>query len=276
MLAIVILVIAQILSVLMGEAVVMVGIPVAVGNLIAGILYPLFTYLGIKYFYRKIMNISLEACKVNRFSLKPLWGIAAVMMPCMVIVILTFFSGHWEKSVMSNEEKWSMLFGVVLFYGVGVGIVEELIFRGVIMSLLEYRYNKIIAILIPSFLFAALHIIGNDLGFISILQLLFAGSIVGILFSLVTYESGNIWNAALMHAVWNTIIGTGIIHIGNTVNENALYNYIIDTKSFAITGGEFGIEASIISVIVYSLFVTLAMVLINRKSETKTAVVELP
>lgn len=131
---------------------------------------------------------------------------------------------------------------------------EELIFRGVIMSALEYRWGKGIAIIVPSVIFGALHILGNELDILSTIQLLIAGSIVGILFSLVTYESGSIWCSALIHGAWNTIMIGGILHIGMAVDETSVFNYVLDSKSFFITGGDFGVEASIVSLLGCSPF----------------------
>lgn len=155
--------------------------------------------------------------------------------------------------------------GGIIFIGLATGIVEEALFRGVIMSALEYRCNKKVAIIIPSVLFGLLHILGNDMNFLSMIQLVIAGSVVGILFSMVTYESGSIWCSALLHGIWNIIIIGGILHIGISPDEMSIYNYVLDTQSFLISGGDFGIEASIISIVVYILFSVLAIYLIKKR-----------
>lgn len=113
--------------------------------------------------------------------------------------------------------------------------------------------------------FGLLHIIGNDLNFISIIQLLIAGSIVGVLFSLIAYGSNSIWNSAIVHGIWNIVIIGGILHIGNEADSSSIFNFILDNKSFLISGGDFGIEASIISILVYLLFIVLAAIQVKRK-----------
>ena len=92
-----------------------------------------------------------------------------------------------------------------------------------------------------------------------------AGTAVGVLFSLVVYESKSIWNSVIMHGAWNTIIIGGILKVDSAYDENAIYSYQLASKSFFITGGDFGIESSIISVVGYLLFAVLAYVLITRK-----------
>ena len=94
-----------------------------------------------------------------------------------------------------------------------------------------------------------------------------AGTVVGILFSLVTYESGSIWSSVLIHAVWN--MWTGIMKIGTQIDESVPYNFLLNNDSFLLTGGDFGIEASIFSIIAYSIFIVVAIFLMKRKSESK-------
>lgn len=261
--AIVILVIAQMFAMAIGNAAVAVGVPVAVGNLITGIIYPVVALALAFLLCDKLMKITTSECKITKFSLKPIWCVTAFIMPAAVSGILLLTNGHWENNTMNSADTWALITGIVMFYGLGTGIVEELVFRGLIMGALEKRFNKAAAIIAPSVLFGALHVIGNDLDMRSIVQLLIAGSMVGILFSLVAFESGNIWNGALIHAVWNiTVMG---MHIGDTADKQAIYNYVLDTDSFLLTGGDFGIEASVVSVGVYLLFAGVAWVLWKKK-----------
>lgn len=264
-LAILLLASAQLISLAVGNFPVLLGLPAAVGNSIAGILYPVCAFGGIYLLCKFVLQLSLEECKISKASIEPFWCVAAVVMPILVSVILIITSGHWENSDMSGSEIRAVITGAVFFFGFGTGIVEEMIFRGVIMSLLEYRFNKAAAVIVPSVLFGLLHIIGNELDFISTVQLILAGSMVGILFSLVTYESGNIWNSALIHGVWNVVMVGGIIHIGDAASENAIYNYVLETKSFLLTGGDFGVEASVAAVAVYLAAAIIAGFRIRKK-----------
>lgn len=263
--AIIILVISQLVSMLICNLPVIIGLPIAIGNILTGVLYPVFAILGVSLLCKKLLKSSLADYKITKLNLKPIWCIAAFALPIMVSIILLLMPGHWENTSMNTADIWATMTGAIMFFGFATGIVEEVIFRGVIMSALEYRCNKLVAIIAPSVLFGLLHIIGNNLDFLSIIQLLVAGSIVGILFSLVTYESGSIWCSALIHGVWNMIIIGGILNIGIEADNNAIFNYVLDTKSFFISGGDFGIEASIVSVVFYSIFILLALLLMRNK-----------
>lgn len=264
-LSIIILTVAQILSFSISELPLNIGVTPAICNIFAGVLYCVFAFLGTKLLCQKLLKTSLLELKIPRFKVKAVWIISALTMPALVLLIAILLGGHWEINTFNSTDRNATITGAIFFYGLATGIVEEPIFRGIIMGCLEKRFNIQIAVIVPSVLFGLLHIIGNDLNFISIIQLLIAGSIVGVLFSLIAYGSNSIWNSAIVHGIWNIVIIGGILHIGNEADSSSIFNFILDNKSFLISGGDFGIEASIISILVYLLFIVLAAIQVKRK-----------
>lgn len=263
--SIVILVIAQLLAFSISEIPLRLGIPSSLCNIIAGILYVALTLFGVNILSNKVLKVSLLELRIPKFSLKGIWVIAAVLMPMIVLILSVITGGHWKINLFGTETTLEIITSAIVFYGLAAGIVEEVVFRGVIMGCLERRFNIWIAVIIPSILFGVVHIIGNELDFLSVIQLLIAGSIVGILFSLVAYESNSIWNNAMIHAVWNMVIIGGILHIGSEADGNSILNFVLKNKSFLISGGDFGIEASVISILAYLIFIILAIVLLKKK-----------
>lgn len=264
-LSILILVAAQLVSLLAGNGIIALGAQDAIGNVIAAVLYPPLTLMGLKLLCNKFLKHSLEDFGFSRFKIKPVWAVTAVLMPALVVIGFLFVPGHWENTAMNSAQLAKALTGAILFTGFAVGFVEEAVFRGVIMKVLEMRWNKWVAIIIPSVIFGVLHVIGTGMDLLSFLQLVIAGSVVGILFSLVTYESGNIWSNAFIHSVWNMCMGSGILYISNEMSENSIFNYVLDTNSFLISGGDFGVEASCISIAAYVVFIIVAIILLKRK-----------
>ncbi len=264
-LSILVLIAAQLVALFAGDGAVALGAHEAMGNVIAAILYPLFTLFGLKAVCNKVLKLSLEDCRISKYKIKPIWGISAILMPALVVAGFLLVSGHWENPPMSQPQLANALTGAILFIGLAAGFVEEAVFRGVIMKVLEIRWNKKIAILAPSILFAALHVIGTKMNLLSFFQLIIAGSAVGILFSLVTYESRNIWSSALMHSLWNMCMGSGILYISSEMSPNSIFNYVLHSNSFLLTGGDFGIEASCISIAAYLIFILIALILLRRK-----------
>ena len=50
----------------------------------------------------------------------------------------------------------------------------------------------------------------------------------------------------------------GGLSIGETADAHAVVSYELDTRSFAVTGGQFGIEASVISFTGYCIVAAIA------------------
>ncbi len=266
-LAIVLLIITQLAAFLLGSVPVVMGLPQAAGNVISAILYPLFALIALKLLCGVFLGVKLADCRITRYKIKPVWAAAAFIMPSIVVGGLLMFAGHWENPALDGMQTAALVTQSVFLVGLAVGTVEEAVFRGVIMKALEMRWGKGVAVVVPSVLFAVAHVLNGGLSVTSFLQLLLAGSVVGVLFSLVTYESGSIWPAALMHSVWNIFMASGILNVGDEAMENCIFNYVLETKSPLITGGEFGAEASVVSIGAYLIFIALAAVLLKKKSE---------
>ena len=209
LLALVILAAAQLGAQLLASLPLMVGAPVWLGNVLAGVLYAALGVAGLLLLCGKGLRVTPEECRFAPVRLRPVWAASAVLMPALAAGALLCQPG-------------------------------------------------------PSLAFALLHVLGRELSFAGILQLLAAGTAVGLLFSLVAYESGTVWCGAAMHAVWNMVMIGGVLHIGPEPDGYALLNYVLDSASPLVTGGDFGVEASLPSIAVYLGFSALALVRLKR------------
>ncbi|MCQ4921539.1 CPBP family intramembrane metalloprotease [Tissierella carlieri] len=268
MLSILVLVVSQTVANLIGSIAYVTAIPDWIGNIAFGIVYVLLTYFLLKILCIKLLKSFLENYGMGKPKLKLVWLISAVLLPAIVSVVLLCMPGELISNSVSLSQGMSIVTAALFYYGIGAGVVEEMVFRGIIMHTLESRWNKVVAILIPSMAFGLLHLIGKEMNFISILLLFVAGISVGILFSLITYESGSVWCSAIIHGVWNCIMIGGILNIGPTYDSEAIFSYILKSKSIIITGGDFGIETSIVSVFGYIIFALLAFYLWKRNQYT--------
>lgn len=234
-----------------------------------GIIYVLFAYYLIKLLITEFFKGSLCDYNIPRFGLDLKWLLAAFLLPLAVTGIYLCLPGQFVGSDMAMWETIETVIEAVLFYGIGAGIVEELVFRGVILHLLDARFGREIAIFAPSVLFGLLHIIGGGLGIFDAVLVLIAGTVVGVMFSLIALEGKSIWNSAAVHAVWNTIMIGGILGIGEKASPYQICSYVLSSRHFAVTGGEFGVESSVIAVIGYFILCGVAYAGIRRKTETQ-------
>lgn len=175
-------------------------------------------------------------------------------------------AGSFARSPLDTGTKLAFLTRGIFLAGLGAGVVEELLFRGLLMNAVIKKCGKVVGILAPSVLFASLHIIGMDFSLLSCLQVMAAGTMVGVMFSLIALEGRSVWNSALVHGVWNMIIIGGGLTIGTEVDEYAVSSYVLETRNFLLTGGEFGIESSVVAILGY-IVVSLAALWMMRRGQ---------
>ena len=263
--AIIILVIAQILAQLAASLFILIKVPEGICNILAGIIYVGLTFILLKLFAEKLLTKKTEELGMPGFSIKTVWILTAILLPAIVKAIYLFlFSGEYVSSGLNNGQIFSTLSAGIAFTGIAAGFVEEMVFRGVILNLIKSRWNIKAAVLVPSVLFGFVHIIGMDFSIISCLMVLIAGTMVGIMFSMIEIESGSVWNSGIVHAIWNIIIIGGGLSVNQSADEYSVMTYVLDSKSFILTGGEFGIEASIISLLGYIVVTLIAICMIKH------------
>lgn len=262
-----VMVVAQVFAGLFGSLVVLMKMPIFISNIVAGILYIIFAYILLKLLCKKLLKGDMSEYNIPFFQISLKWGIVALLLPLLVIAFyVVFVPGSFLQNDLDLNQKLEILSAGIFFTGFGAGIVEEMVFRGVMMSAIEKRFNKKIAVIVPSVLFGFIHILGMGFNLLSSTLVVVAGTMVGIMFSLIASDTKSVWNSAIVHAFWNIIIIGGILWTGTEVDEYSLYSYVLDTKSFLLTGGEFGIESSLIAVIGYGI-VCLFVVLWGRKKK---------
>ena len=177
-----------------------------------------------------------------------------LFMALVVSAIVASGCGAVSWKGFSGEGQFNML---MLFLAVAVG--EEIICRGVIFRLIDERWNIWAALLVSALLFGFMHISNNNATWWSSLAIAIeAGLLLGAAYK----WSGNLWIPIGIHWAWNYTQGNifGLAVSGANTNETILATTVGGPD--IITGGVFGPEASIISVIL-GTFLTLVF-LANR------------
>ena len=249
-LSVAILIAAQMASQLIGSVFVIFGLPEFICNIVAGILYIVFAYGLTAVLCKKYLKDDMCNYRIPKFKIDIKWLIVAIALPFLVVgFYLLFMDGSFVVNDIDMISKLTLLSAHIFFVGFGAGIVEEMVFRGIMMNTIEKRFSKKTAIIVPSLLFGVVHILGMDFDFLSCVLVIVAGTMVGIMFSLIAAETNSVWNSAIVHAIWNIVVGG--IWIGTEFDEYSLFSYVLESKSFVLTGGDFGIESSIVAVIGY-------------------------
>lgn len=236
------LILAQVLAYSMVQS---LPIPLFLQHVLEGVLYIVTAGMLLYLLYKG----NLKQLRIQKGKNMLLWAGVAFALPAFVSGVLLLLEGTWQSSAQDTP---ATITNAIFVVGLGAGVVEEMVFRGALMKTIESKWGKPQAILIPSLLFGVLHAT-PDLGVGSMLLLLVAGTAVGIMFSLITYASDSVLCAAAVHAVWNMVMIGGIVNIGQTASEYSLFQYVLASDNMLLTGGDFGVEASMVSVVGYAL-----------------------
>lgn len=241
-----------------------------VEQILTGVTYVGVVYVLLKLLMEKWIGVSLQDLLIDRFHLKASWGIIAFLLPLAVIgCFILLMAGTFSVNHFSTGDTVRTIFSAVFLTGVATGIVEEMIFRGIIMNVVERKSNKLVAIILPSFLFSLVHLLNGALNIQSTLLLLLGGTLAGVMFSLMADYYQSIWASTALHAVWNIFMIGGIFNIGIEQSSYSLTNYVLKSRSLLLTGGEFGVEVSLFAMLSYVLVIAYLVYLYQKKKHTK-------
>ncbi len=223
-----------------------------------------FTYLLFWLYTIKILRLKMESFRIT-LSIKK-WAFSyAVILPFFVVICYFIIGDSTMTALNAGEIIAAVIYSTIA--ALKAGVLEEMLFRGYILKLLEVKWGKVVAVLLPSFLFSLMHIPSMDAFSVAGISLLvISGTLVGIMFSLITYMGNSISNSGLLHAVWNFVFVTDMIHITTAqgIYGEPIFSIIIPSDYVLVTGAGFGVEASIIAIIGY-LFVCGAVILQRKR-----------
>lgn len=268
LIAIVVKFASDILASLAVSGLFLLGVPEWSCIAVMGVLYLVTTLILVKLIYNKAFKLSKEEIGMKKSAPKPAYIILAAALPALVCGILLLTKGEFVMSAPDTQARLAAIAGIT-YNVIGAPVVEEVLFRGVIMNLLKKRWNTVVAVVLPSVLFGAVHIMGlEEPNPADCVQVVIAGTLVGIMFSLIALRTGSVWNGALVHAVWNLVMCGGIFAIGAQLSEGSLVTFVMQSKSFILTGGAFGAEASVIAIAAY-LMVIIALAMSGKAVRTR-------
>lgn len=158
-----------------------------------------------------------------------------------LVIATLYLLGYYEPH---STGHFSILTNAFVLFTIA-GILEEIIFRGIIYRITEDRLGTIWALIISSFIFGFLHMANANFnllsGFAIALEL---GLLTGIFFTL----TKRLWLPIAFHIGWNfSFIFWGTTVTGATEFPNFIDSTLVGPES--ITGGVFGPENSIITIL---------------------------
>lgn len=151
------------------------------------------------------------------------------------------------------------------------GAMEELLCRGIVLCSLKNKTSLPMAIGISTAMFIIPHLSSLSEGktiyiVIGILNLI----LISVIFSIFTLRFNSIWAACGLHSIWNFILFNifGLNLSGNDTGTAAVFDFRSVSENIC-NGGEYGIEASIITAVVLAVATALIWYLSRKKTDTK-------
>lgn len=221
-----------------------------VGCGVAIILY----WLVMKFLARRHVTELLHRRAVSEIMFG---GVVAFIFIVISTVIVVLFDGYSFKWEVGNA---SSIVLPIITASLGAAVIEELIFRGLVFQAIEKMGGSWIALAVTSIFFGIVHL-GNPGATI---WGAFSISIeAGVLLGAAFLWRRNIWFVIGLHFFWNTIQGLlGIPVSGHP--STGLFTVEVAGPAL-LTGGEFGLEASIVTVIMGLLIVIPMLIFARRK-----------
>jgi hypothetical protein len=162
--------------------------------------------------------------------------------------------------------NWQLLVpGIALT--LGTGFYEELWFRGAVFRLTEEWFGSWIAIVVSSFAFGFVHLSTEGA---TVMDVTFISIEAGLLLAAAYMLTRRLWLCIGFHAAWNFTQGSVFSGaVSGTQEPTGLIKTTMHGPEL-ITGGSFGMEASLVALVLLTTTGIVLLVMAIRRGEVKS------
>lgn len=187
----------------------------------------------------------IERRSLRELSLRaiPTYGVAGLIGGFLIfstVVGLLWLFGSYHVLGMNTSVDWPH---DILIAGLGAGIGEEIVTRGVLFRVIEEGLGTWWALAISAIFFGAAHIFNPGATLWSSAAIAIEA---GILLALVYHVTRTLWACIGLHAAWNVTQGA---IFGIPVSGGAAKGWLVSSRTGPdwLSGGVFGAEASVVA-----------------------------
>lgn len=185
-------------------------------------------------------------------------GLAGGALCFSLIVAALWAVGAFVVEGVNHDVDW---IGPILVMGVGAGIGEEIISRGVIFRIVEEGLGTWAALLVSAGVFGGLHIWNPNATPWSALAIALEA---GLLFGLLYHVTRSLWVCMGAHAAWNVAQGPFYgIPVSGFEQRGLLASHMQGPDW--LTGGAFGAEASVVALCICSIVTATCLAVAVRR-----------
>jgi len=232
-----------------------------ISTIISAVCLILTIFFALKLFDKKKMkHIGFTSIKRNYSDL--LYGLLFGWLSITFVFVFLLFSGNITLVGSFTNPNFSLeiLTGLIMF--IFVGINEEMFARGYCMTVLKQTESKWVPVIVSSVIFSLMHSLNPNvslLGFVNIF-------LVGILFALMFYKTGNLWMPIGYHITWNYFQGNIYGLPVSGMSTSGIYRSEIVNNNI-LNGGQFGPEAGLAVTILLAFSIVLIWSYKRKKTE---------
>ncbi|MHA1616619.1 MAG: lysostaphin resistance A-like protein [Candidatus Njordarchaeales archaeon] len=205
--------------------------------------------------------ISLGILRENALPYFILGFLLSASMISLVIFILVI-GGIATIHYTGSLEVLELLRYLILF--LSIAFAEELIFRAYPLKVLTKSFSPIFSAIITGIIFSLMHSLNIGYNLIALINLFLIGVFLALLFVL----TRNIFLVAGFHMGWNLIEGIIFgLPVSGFIYSDTVFTLELSINEVLLSGGSFGIEASLATTTIASIFLALTILNLNKLSK---------
>ena len=200
----------------------------------------------VKYFEKTTYDYFGFSKENNVLAIKAGLGLAIFSVVGVVVILL--ISNNISLTLSNNFKIGTIIILIILV--LIQGFIEEIVFRGYLMTRLAAKKGKWIAIILSSLFYLVFRMSNPTTSKLDLINIF----LISIVMSLLYWYFDNILVIAIFHAFWNCISGVilGFNISGIRVSDSLFAVKAISDKQILI-GGSYGIEGSIITTVFFAI-----------------------
>lgn len=201
---------------------------------------------SVKYFEKTTFDYFGFSKENNLIAIKA--GLGLAIFSVVGIVVILLISNNISLT-LSKDLKIGIIIILIILVLIQ-GFLEEVVFRGYLMTRLAAKKGKWIAIILSSLFYIVFRMSNPTTSKLDLINIF----LISIVMSLLYWYFDNILVITIFHAFWNCISGVmfGFNISGIRVSDSIFTVGAISDKQILI-GGSYGIEGSIIATVLFAI-----------------------
>jgi membrane protease YdiL (CAAX protease family) len=227
----------------------------ALGRLSMQLVPAVIAYLVLVYLIERRPMRELAPRDIPTFGVG---GLVAGAVLFSIVVGVLWLLGSYHVTGTNPDVAW---LPAVLVAGVGAGISEEIITRGVLFRIVEEGLGTWWALAISALFFGAAHIENPSATLWSSAAIAIEA---GLLLAMIYHVTRSLWACIGLHASWNIMQGT---LYGIPVSGGAGDGWLVSNRTGPdwLSGGGFGAEASVVALLTCSCVTAVLLLIALRR-----------